>query len=244
MDTPGSDPATPTAAFPRPGFTTARRGFDEAQVLEYIGHLTDRMQTVENMERGLRSGLEQAQQQRDAALRERDAVMQQRDDALQVRDAALRDRASADAVTYEQASGRVTELLMALDREVDKARSDAEAEAERTVADARDEADRVRREAEEARDAAVEAASQAREEAERSVAALASRRDDMLGELRRTCGDFLDVIGSLAASIDGGEDETQREDGSEGKASPSMATSEDRTDRTVVLPDVLPDRPA
>jgi chromosome segregation ATPase len=243
MDTPGSDPAATPTAFPPPGFTTSRRGFDQAQVLEYIGRLTDRLQTVENLERGLRSELQRAQQERDALVRERDALVQQRDDALQVRDTALRDRASVDAATYEQASERVTELLMALDREVDKARTDAEAEAERTVAEARDEADRVRREAEEARNAAAYEAKQAREEGERSVAALTEQREGILGELKGTCSNFLEVIGGLAASIGHGEDETRSED-SEDEAAPSMPASKDGTDRTVVLPDVLPERPA
>lgn len=247
MDTAGSDPATPPAAptaFPPPGFKTARRGFDQAQVIEYIGQLTDRLQTLENMERHLRSEAGQAQQQRDAAVRERDALVQQRDDALQVRDAALRERASADAMTYEQVSGRVTELLVALDREVDKIRTEAEAEAERTVAEARSEADRVRRETEEARSAAAYEAKQARKEAERSVAALTAQREDMLGELRGTCSHFLEVIGGLAASIGGGEEATERVSASEGNGETATSRPDDRAARTVVLPDVLPDRPA
>jgi cell division septum initiation protein DivIVA len=240
MNTSGSDPtmrpAVPSAV-PPPGFKTSRHGFDQGQVLEYIGHLTARLQTVEDLQRRLRSEAEQAQQQRDAALRERDAVVQQRD-------AALQERASVEAVTYEQVSDRVTKLLVALDREVEKIRTEADAEAERIVADARSEAHRMRLEAEEARSAATFEARQSREEAARSVADLTAQRDDMLGELRRTFGGMLDVIGKLAASIDDGEQETQPQDESKGTEVASLPTADERADRTVVLPDVLPDRPA
>ena len=240
MDTPGSDAAMRSAAasaVPPPGFKLSRRGFDQGQVLEYIGHLTARLQTVEDLQRRLRS-------EADMALKQRDAVVQQRDDALRERDEALRGQASTDAATYEQVSDRVTELLVNLDREVEKIRTEAETQAGQIVADARSEAHRMRLEAEESRNAAAHEAKQARDEAARSVADLTVQREDMLGELRRTCDDFLEVIGTLAASIGGGKDETQGGSDSDGNPVTAMPTREDRTDRTVVLPDVLPDRPA
>jgi cell division septum initiation protein DivIVA len=240
MDTPGSDAAMRSAAasaVPPPGFKLSRRGFDQGQVLEYIGHLTARLQTVEDLQRRLRS-------EADMALKQRDAVVQQRDEALQQRDEALRGQASTEAVTYEQVSDRVTELLVNLDREVEKIRTEAETQAGQIVADARSEAHRMRLEAEEARNAAAHEAKQARDEAARSVADLTVQREDMLGELRRTCDDFLEVIGTLAASIGGGKDEARREGDSESGAVTAMPTPEERADRTVVLPDVLPDRPA
>jgi cell division septum initiation protein DivIVA len=240
MDTPGSDAAMRSAAasaVPPPGFKLSRRGFDQGQVLEYIGHLTARLQTVEDLQRRLRS-------EADMALKQRDAVVQQRDEALQQRDEALRGQASTEAVTYEQVSDRVTELLVNLDREVEKIRTEAETQAGQIVADARSEAHRMRLEAEEARNAAAHEAKQARDEAARSVADLTVQREDMLGELRRTCDDFLEVIGTLAASIGGGKDEARREGDAESGAVTAMPTPEERADRTVVLPDVLPDRPA
>ncbi|MGZ5290613.1 MAG: DivIVA domain-containing protein [Actinomycetota bacterium] len=240
MDTPGSDAAMRSAAasaVPPPGFKLSRRGFDQGQVLEYIGHLTARLQTVEDLQRRLRS-------EADMALKQRDAIVQQRDDALRERDEALRGQASTDAGTYEQVSDRVTGLLVNLDREVEKIRTEAETQAGQIVADARSEAHRMRLEAEEARNAAAHEAKQARDEAARSVADLTVQREDMLGELRRTCDDFLEVIGTLAASIGGGKDEARREGDSESGAVTAMPTPEERADRTVVLPDVLPDRPA
>lgn len=226
MDTPGSVPvmrATMPTGIPSPGFKTARRGFDQQQVLEYVKRLADRVQTVENMERHLRSEAEQAQLQRDAAIRERDAVVDQRDALLHERDAALRDRMSAEAATYEQVSGRVTELLMSLDREVETVREETRAEADRILADARIEAERVRREGVEARTAAMEAARRIREDSERSLADLTSQRDDMFEALRRTCREFLDVVGALSASIAAGDHEGNDE---------------------VVIPDLMPEPPA
>lgn len=226
MDTTGSVPAMHPAApspAPAPGFRTTRRGFDQQQVLEYIKRLTTSLQTVQNLEGHLRSEAEQAHRQRDAALSERDAIAQQRDAALLERDASLRDRTSVESATYEQVSGRVTELLMGLDREVEAVRTETRAEAERILSDARNEADRVRREGVEARTAAMESARRMREDSERSLADLTSQRNDMLEALRRTCSESLDVIGALAASID------QRID--------------DRTDE-VVIPELMPEPPA
>jgi cell division septum initiation protein DivIVA len=239
MDTPGSDAAMRSAAnaVPPPGFKLSRRGFDQGQVLEYIGHLTARLQTVEDLQRRLRV-------EADQALQQRDAIVRQRDEALKERDEALKERASADAVTYEQVSDRVTELLVTLDREVERIHKEAEAEADRVVADARSEAHRMRLEAEAERSAAVQEARLAREDAERSVAHLTVQRENMLDELRRTCDDFLDVIGTLAASIGGGQEEARRVSDEEDGAVTAMPTPEERADRTVVLPDVLPDRPA
>jgi peptidoglycan DL-endopeptidase RipA len=226
MDTSGSvpamHPATPSPV-PAPGFKTARRGFDQQQVLEYIKRLTVSLQTVQNLEGHLRSEAEQAHRQRDAALRERDAIAQQRDAALRERDGALRDRTSAETATYEQVSGRVTDLLMGLDREVEAIRAETRAEAERMLADARTEADRLRREGVEARTAAMEAARRMREDSERSLADLTSQRNGMLEALRRTCSESLDVIGALAASIDERIDDGKDE---------------------VVIPELMPDPPA
>ena len=225
---------------PAPEFKTNRRGFDQQQVQEYIGQLNTRLQTVENLVRQLRTESEQAQQQRDTAIRERDVIVQQRNAALRERDAALQSRAPSEADTYEAVSDRVTALLVALDRDVATMRSEAEAEAEQIVARARTEAYRIRGEAEDAHTAAIEASKEARAEAERSLADLTLQRDDMLDELRSTCSRFLEVIGTLAASIQGATG-TRR---SEEAAKAAMSTREDREERTVVVPDVMPDRPA
>lgn len=246
MDTPRSDVSMWSGMpsnIPAPEFKTTRRGFDQQQVQEYIGQLNTRLQTVENLVRQLRTESEQAQQQRDTAIRERDVIVQQRNAALRERDTALQSRAPSEADAYEQVSDRVTALLVALDRDVEKMRSEAEAEAEQIVSRARSEAYRVRREAEDAHTAALEASKEARAEGERSLADLTLQRDDMLDELRDTCSRFLEVIGSLAASIEGAGREHKPAEAAVA-AEPAVPVREDREDRTVVVPDVMPDRPA
>ncbi|MEZ0235832.1 MAG: hypothetical protein ACAH81_12915 [Actinomycetota bacterium] len=58
----------------------------------------------------------------------------------------------------------------------------------------------------------------------------------MLRELRRQCSVYLDVLGNLAAWIEGTDDADQ------GDGSESDATVPEGTGPTVVLPDVAPDR--
>jgi len=210
-------------AEPAPQFKTTRRGFEQSEVLAYIGQMNDRLKTGENLVRQLRAEVEQAQYQRDTALRERDELVQQRDEALA-------GRTSAEESTYEQLSERVTKLLVALDTDVEQIRADAQAEARRIVADAKSEADRLRLEAHDESAAATQSARQAREDLERSVADMTSRRDRIRAELRRTCSDFLEVIGGLAASIEGESDTPAERNGD--------------AEQRVVIPDMMPDRPA
>lgn len=211
--------ATPSAE-PEPEFKTTRRGFEQTQVLEHIARLKGRLQAVEDQARQLRTETEQMQEQRDSALFERDTLVEQRDAARRQRDTALRERTTAEAATYAQVSGRVTKLLVTLDRDLEKIRADAEAEAEQIVAEARSEAHRMQREAEEVRALAALEARRDREEAERTVADLMSRRENVVGELHRTCDHFLEVIGNLATTIGPAKDEP------------------------VVLPDMSPERSA
>jgi hypothetical protein len=146
-------------------------------VLEYTGQLTARLRAAEGQARKLRTEAEQLTQQRDAALRERDGL--------------LRERSSRPAAPQEQVSARVTELLFTLDRDVERIKAEANVEADRILADARIEADRMRRDAE-----------LSRAEAARSLGDLSERREAMQDQLRRTCSDFLEVITSLAATLD------------------------------------------
>ena len=114
----------------------------------------------------LQSDVERAREERNAAFGERDE--------------ALRGRAG-DA--YERTSARVAELLMGVDREVERIQTEARAEVERMLADAETEASRIRAEAAEQR-RADQAKRRAREEAERSVADLTSQRERILEDLR------------------------------------------------------------
>src|SRR5687768_12980583 len=114
MGTPQSDvdmwSASP-GAIPAPKFPTTRRGYNQAEVNDYVGRLTARLQTIEKEVRSLRSEIGQAREERDAAIGERDE--------------ALRGRAG-DA--YEQVSSKVADLIMGVDRDVKRIQAEARAE--------------------------------------------------------------------------------------------------------------------
>lgn len=237
MEIPRSDAATGSAlpdAVPAPTFKTVRRGFDQNQVTEYIGGLNDRLRSVEHLVRQVRFENEQVKRERDAALRERAALVHQGE-------VALPSARSPDVDTYEQASDRVTKLLVALDKDVEKIRGEAEAEAQQIVDRARSEAYRVSREAEDARTSAAAAAQQAWKQAERAVADLESRRDAVLQELRQTCANFLDVIGNLTASFEG-QAAVEQGNGSAPEAEAPVPAGDVQSGPTIVLPDEAPDR--
>jgi cell division septum initiation protein DivIVA len=224
METSRTDAAMWSAlpdAVPAPKFKSVKRGFDQDQVAEYISRLNDRLRTVEHLVRQVRYENEQLKRERDAALRERAALVQQ----------GVAAEPSREVETYEQVSGRVTELLVTLDKDVEKIRGEAEAEAEQILDRARSEAYRVSREAEDSRTAATLAAQRAHKQAERTMADLESRRDAVLAELRQTCTNFLDVIGNLAASFEG----------QPGGQPATEAAGNGQTGPTVVVPDVAPD---
>jgi colicin import membrane protein len=223
-----------------PAFTTTRRGYDQAQVNAYLELVTGRLQDVEAEVSKLRSEADQAGRQRDAVPGEQAA-------AHEDRDAALRERPAADEDTYEQVSGRVRELMVALNRDVQKlrgeAQGEAQAEAEHILDHARGKATRMLSEAEEIRVAAELAAAQVRDEARRSLAELTAQCDSMVADLRLSFARSLDTIGSLASSI-GDEGETLREDGSEARADSSTSSQDEQSTPLVLLPETEPDRSA
>ena len=218
----------------RPEFKATRHGYDQDQVNDYLARVTGRLHDVEAKVQRLRSEADQTRQQLDLALQERDAARQERDAASVERPAASED-------TYEQVSSRVMELMLALNRDVEKLREEAQGEAEHMLARASSKASRMRSEAKEVRAAADLAAAQTREEAEQSVANLMTHRDSMVADLRLSFARSLDTIGSLASSI-GDENEIDRRDGVEPKvtsltgvdqASPLVELSFDRSVETI-----------
>lgn len=221
MGTPQTDVdmwSSSPSAIRGPVFKTTRRGYDQTEVMEYIRDLTARLETVEKQARTLQSDVERAREDRDVAFGERDE--------------ALRGRAG-DA--YERTSARVAELLMGVDREVERIQAEARAEVERMLADAETEASRIRAEAAEQRRAADQAKRRAREEAERSVADLTSQRERILEELRLAGARMLDVIAGLETPTEDLDTRpTARDDahGSKGEAPP------------VAIPDLQTERPA
>jgi cell division septum initiation protein DivIVA len=215
----------------RPEFKTTRHGYDQAQVIDYVGRVNGRLQEVEAEVRRLRSVADQSS-------RELEVVLQERDAALQERDAALQERPAASEDTYEQVSSRVMELMVALNRDVEKLRGEAHGEAEHILARARSKASRIRSEAKEIRSAADLAAAQAREEADRAVADLTAQRESMVDGLRLSFARSLETIGSLASSI-GDEDWAKRSDNAEtsfthdDQAAPIVELSFDQSIETI-----------
>lgn len=223
-----------------PEFKTTRRGYDEAQVNDYLARERERWRNVQAEVRRLRSKVDNAEQQLDLVLGERDA-------ALEERDAALRERPAAREDTDEVVSSRVMELMAALNRGVEKLRGEAqreaEAEAEHILDHARGKATRMLSEAKEIRAAADLAAAQVRGEAERSVADLTAHRDSMVADLRLSFARSIETIGSLVSSI-GEESEALRGDGSETRLDSSTSSQDDQATPLVVLPEIGPDRSA
>lgn len=215
MGTPQTDVdmwSSSPGAIPGPVFKTTRRGYDQTEVTDYIRGLTERLETVEKQARKLQSEVERARKDRDVAFGERDE--------------ALRGRAG-DA--YERTSARVAELLMGVDREVERIQAEARVEVERMLADAEKDASRIRADAEEQRRAADQVGRRAREEAERSVADLTSQREHILGELRLASARMLDVIAGM---------ETPARDLDTGPTAGDDAAASKGESASVVIPDL------
>lgn len=215
MGTPQTDVdmwSSSPGAIPGPVFKTTRRGYDQTEVTDYIRGLTERLETVEKQARKLQSDVARALQDRDAAFGERDE--------------ALRGRAG-DA--YERTSARVAELLMGVDREVERIQAEARVEVERMLADAEKDASRIRADAEEQRRAADQAGRRTREEAERSVADLTSQRERILEELRLASARMLDVIAGM---------ETPARDLGTGPTAGDDADASKGESASVVIPDL------
>lgn len=250
-----SDTATPKELeTARPEFKSTRHGYDRLQVNAYLARMTGSLQDVKAEVDRLRSQVDQGRRQldlvlreRDAALQEREAALQQREAALQEREAALQERPAASEDTDEQVSGRVMELMAALNRGVEKlrgeAQKEAEAEAQHILDHARGKATRMLSEAKEIRAAADLAAAQVREEAERSVADLTAHRDSMVADLRLSFARSLETIGSLVSSI-GEESEALRGDGSGTGEDSSTSSQDDQATPLVVLPEIGTDSSA
>jgi len=206
----GLQPSATAGSLNPPTFATVRRGYDPAQVLEYVAQLTDRMNDLATEIRRL-----QAESSR--------------------RDVAPKEQAPTGQDQYEGVGARVADLMRTFDQDVEKLRQDAEAEAGRIVAEARSEADRIQQEAErlngeattevervqtEARteadrirlDAqskaedlrlqAAEALRDAQKESDKVLSSLASRRQALLGELRGIRDRMLGTTRDLEATIE------------------------------------------
>lgn len=164
-----------------PTFSTVRRGYDPAQVMEYVTRLTDHLDALRNEVRRLQA----ESGQRDVTREEQAPIAQDQ---------------------YEGVGARVADLMRTFDQDVEKLRQDAEEEAGRIIAEARSEADRIKREAErvheEAEAKADRVLAEARTEADRALSSLASRREGLLDELRVIRDRVVEATKGIEATIE------------------------------------------
>jgi cell division septum initiation protein DivIVA len=213
----GLTPPTAAGSSNRPTFGTVRRGYDPAQVLEYLSRAADQVEALESEVRRLQAELGQ-------------------------REVVPNELAPTDQDQYEAAGARVADLMRTFDQDLERLRQDAEAEAGRVVAEARSEADRLHLEAERLRgeaaakaehvqakarteadkirlDAqskaedvrlqAAEALREAQKESDKVLSSLASRRQAMLGELRDMRDRMISTAKDLEATVEGVSAEDQ-----------------------------------
>jgi DivIVA domain-containing protein len=161
-----------------PKFNTVKRGYDPSQVLEYLSKIADRMEVLESQVKELGSQLERANQERDEAT-----------------------TASAPD-SYEQVTSRVAELMVGLDRDVARLRSEAEADAVKIREEARAEAQRVQSEAGEMNALARQTLADAEEEAGLATSRMVARQESVREELRAASNRVIQVIAELEASME------------------------------------------
>jgi DivIVA domain-containing protein len=207
----GLTPPTEPGSSNRPTFGKVRRGYDPAQVLEYLGRVADHVDALESKVRQLQTERGQPS-------------------------VAGPKQAPAGQSGYEGAGARVADLIRAFDEDVEKLRRDAQAEAGRIVAEASAEAERVHLEAErlraeakteieriqvearteadkvrldsqckaeEVRVQAVEALREAQKESDKVLSSLAARRQALLVELQAIRDRMLGTTRELEATIEG-----------------------------------------
>ncbi len=184
----GPTPSATAGSLNPPTFATVRRGYDPAQVLEYVTRLTDRLDDLATEVRRLQGELSR-------------------------RDVAPKEQAPTGQDQYEGVGARVADLMRAFDQDVERLHQDAEAEAGRIVAEASAEADRIRLDAqskaEDVRLQATEALREAQKESDKVLSSLASRRQALLGELRAIRDRMLGTTRDLEATIEGASTDDQ-----------------------------------
>lgn len=158
-------------------FVAIRRGYDPAQVRDFLDHVADQVQEMEAL-------LREARLEAETATR---ASGQPRTDP------------------YAQLAERVASVLRSADDEAERSRGEASAEASRILAEARSDAERIRADAQaradETRAAADTALREAREQAHRTIAGLATRRDVLVEELATMQERLVGVARDLESTI-------------------------------------------
>ncbi len=157
-------------------FVAIRRGYDPAQVREFLERVAEQVQEMQDLIR----------------------------DARLEANAATR-AATPRADPYATLADRVAGVIRAADDEAERSRREAVAEAERTLTEARAEAERIRAEAqaeaEQTRASAQAELREAREQASRALAGLSSRREILIEELASMQERLVGVARDLESTI-------------------------------------------
>lgn len=167
-------------------FATVRRGYDPQQVRMY---LTSIAQQVETLEREL----SQLRLETDSAAARRQSMP------------AAAAAAAPAADPYETLAKRFASLIEVADQEAARTIDDARTESARTLEEARSEADRIKTDAqahaEEARQEGADLLERARVESDRVLSGLATRREELVGQLQEMRSKLIDVADGLEGSI-------------------------------------------
>lgn len=197
-------------------FVVGRRGYDTAQVREFLEHVADQVRQLETM-------VQTARAQGEAAARAASTV---RTDP------------------YGKLADRVAGVLRAADQEADGIRREAKKDAERILAEARADAERILADAEaaaeelrtEAQAAAEEmrtdaqaALREAREQANRTIDGLSTKREALVGQLSAMQERLVVVARDLESAIGAPTDRPIFEGIGEPTSAPSVWATEERS---------------
>jgi DivIVA domain-containing protein len=191
-------------------FVAIRRGYDPAQVRDFLEQVADQIQELESI-------IRESRLEADSAVR---AAAQPRVDP------------------YAQLAERVASVLRAADDESERAKREASAEAERIISEARADADRIRADAQaratEARESAETLLREAREQADRTIAGLSTKRESLVEQLATMQERLVGVARDLESTIS--DPDTIQEAGA--RPSPWVLPAE--TEKTSSEPDEAP----
>jgi cell division septum initiation protein DivIVA len=165
-----------------PDFATVKRGYDPGQVSEHLKSMAGRTRVLENRVSELESELERARGHEQP-----------------------NPPAEATEDPYEAMSGRMAEVVRALDQDVERMRQEAEAEAQRIVDDAKAEAAVISRDAEKLRKKsgadADEMLAEATAEADRIRVDAQATAEDLRAEADRALEDAKEKADAALAEL-------------------------------------------
>ena len=159
-------------------FVISRRGYDQAQVREFLEQVADEVRQLGTL------------------------ILEARTEAEA---AAARAGSTAGTDPYAEFAGRIAGVLRSADEEAAIARREAKLEAELILAEARADADRIRMDAQaradEVRTDAQAALREAREQADRTISGLSTKRDTLVEQLAAMQERLIDVARELESTI-------------------------------------------